>query len=88
MSSNLQDIRLTTTVVAVTILIIGLVVSAVQENSVELYGYSAIIYCAILSIGIQLIGWIPASIKKTERFYDIIGGFTYISVVVFSLWVG
>jgi steroid 5-alpha reductase family enzyme len=88
MSSSLQDIRLTTIVVAVTTLIIVLVVSAVQENSVELYGYSAIIYCAILSIGIQLIGWIPASIKKTERFYDIIGGFTYISVVVFSLWVG
>ena len=32
--------------------------------------------------------WIPASIYQTERFYDLIGGVTYLVVVAFSLWAG
>ena len=88
MGSTRQDLRLTTIVVAITGVIIFLVVSAVENNSVILKGYSAVLYCAVICIGMQWIAWIPASVAKTERFYDLIGGSTYLTVVVFSLWAG
>ena len=69
-------------------IIIFLVVSAVGNNSVILNGYSAVLCCAVICIGIQWVAWIPASIGKSERFYDLTGGLTYITLVGFSLWAG
>lgn len=88
MDSTRQDLRITTIVVAATFVIVFLVVRAVEHNSVILNGYSAVLYCAVMSIGLQWLGWIPASIGKTERFYDLTGGLTYLTVVGFSLWAG
>ena len=88
MDSTRQDLRLTTIVVTSVFMIIFLVVSAVGNNSVILNGYSAVLYCAVICIGIQWVAWIPASIGKTERFYDLTGGLTYITLVGFSLWAG
>ena len=88
MDSTRQDLRLTSIVVASTFIIVSLIVTAVENNSVILNGYSAVLYCAVLCIGVQWIAWIPASIAKTERFYDLTGGLTYLIVVSFSLWAG
>ena len=88
MDSTRQDLRLTTIVVAFVFLIAFLMVRAVGNNSVVLNGYSAVLYCAVISIGMQWIAWIPASFGKTERFYDLTGGLTYLTVVGFSLWAG
>ena len=88
MENTKKDIRLTLIVVFSVLLIIGIIVSAVGNNSVEINGYSAVLYCAIICIGVQWLAWIPASIKQTERFYDLTGGLTYLTVVVFSLWAG
>ena len=88
MDSTRQDLRLTSIVVTSVIIIVFLVVSAVGKNSVILNDYSAVLYCAVISIGMQLVAWIPGSIAKTERFYDITGGLTYLTVVGFSLWAG
>ena len=88
MDTTGKDLRLTTIVVASIFSIVFIIVGAVEKNSVILYGYSAVLYCAVICIGIQLVAWIPASIKKTERFYDLTGGLTYLTVVGFSLWVG
>ena len=88
MDSTRQDLRLTTIVVTSVFMIIFLIVSAVGKNSVILNGYSAVLYCAVICVGMQWVAWIPASIGKTERFYDLTGGLTYITIVGFSLWVG
>ena len=88
MDSSRQDLRLTTIVVTTVFIIVFLMVGAVGNNSVILNGYSAVLYCAVICIGIQWIVWIPASIGKTERFYDLTGGLTYLTVVAFSLWAG
>ena len=88
MDSTRQDLRLTTIVVTSVFLIIFLIVSAVGKNSVILNGYSAVLYCAVICVGMQWVAWIPASIGKTERFYDLTGGLTYITIVGFSLWAG
>lgn len=88
MESTRQDLRLTTFVVASVFMIVFLVVSAVGNNSVILNEYSAVLYCAVICIGIQWLAWIPASLAKTERYYDLTGGLTYLTVVGFSLWAG
>lgn len=88
MGSTLQDLRLTTIVVTSVLIIAGLIVSAVDNNSITFSGYSAVLYCAVICIGVQWLAWIPASMAKTERFYDLTGGLTYLTVVAFSLWAG
>ena len=88
MDSTRQDLRLTTIVVTSVSIIVFLMVSAVGNNSVIFNEYSAVLYCAVICIGIQWVVWIPASIGKTERFYDLTGGLTYLTVVGFSLWAG
>lgn len=87
-NSTRQDLRLTTIVVTSAVIIIFLMVNAVGRNSVIMNEYSAVLYCAVICIGIQWLAWIPASIGKTERFYDLTGGLTYLTVVGFSLWAG
>ena len=88
METTIQDFKLTTLVISSVFIILFLVVSAVESNSVILNGYSTVLLCAVICIGIQWIAWIPASIWKTERFYDLTGGLTFLVVVVFSLWSG
>lgn len=88
MNSTRQDLRLTSIVVTTAFVIVFLVVRAVENNSIMLNGYSAVMYCAVMCIGMQWLAWIPASIGKTERFYDLAGGLTYLTVVGFSLWAG
>ena len=87
-SSTRQDLRLTTIVVTSVLIIAFLIVSAVENKSVTFSGYSAVLYCAVICIGVQWLAWIPASMAKTERFYDLTGGLTYLTVVGFSLWAG
>jgi steroid 5-alpha reductase family enzyme len=88
MDSLRQDLRLTTIVVAVASIIVFLMVNAVGKNSVLLNGSSAVLYCAVICFGTQWAAWVPASILKTERFYDLMGGLTYLAAVGFSLWAG
>jgi len=75
-------------VVASVILIISLVASAIGINSVDIDGFSATIISAVIALGVQWLSWVPASVKQTERFFDITGGVTFLVIVVFSLWAG
>ncbi len=85
---NGKDIKVTSIILFFVITIVALIVSAVDNNSVKIYGYSSVFLCSILIFGIQWIAWVPASISKTERFFDITGGITYLAVIFFSLWTG
>ena len=88
MDSTGRDLRLTTIVVISVLVITSLIVSSVGNNSVSLNGYSAVLYSAGICLGIQWLAWIPASLAKSERYYDLTGGLTYLTVVGFTLWAG
>ena len=88
MPTTAEDYRLTGIVFTAVILIVGLVLLAVDENSTSFRGLPAVAWCAIIVFGIQWLSWVPASVGQTERFYDLTGGMTYLVVVAFSLWVG
>lgn len=83
-----EDLSRGTVVVAIVILIISLVASAIGINSVDIDGFSATIISAAIALGVQWLSWVPASVKQTERFFDITGGVTFLVIVVFSLWAG
>tara|TARA_Y100001980_G_C14554980_1_gene342569 strand:- start:4917 stop:5915 length:999 start_codon:yes stop_codon:yes gene_type:complete len=88
MSSQKNDLILTSVVLLISIFIISVVSIAVGKNSVKISGIPAVYFCAFLALGIQWLAWIPASIMKTERFYDLTGGLTYLIILGFSLWIG
>ena len=83
-----EDLSRGAVVVASVILIISLVASAIGINSVDIDGFSATIISAVIALGVQWLSWVPASVKQTERFFDITGGVTFLVIVVFSLWAG
>jgi len=83
-----EDLSRGAVVVASVILIISLVASAIDINSVDIDGFSATIISAAIALGVQWLSWVPASVKQTERFFDITGGVTFLVIVVFSLWAG
>lgn len=82
------DMSRSIAVVASVLLIMALVTSAIGVNSVDIGGFPAVFLCAVIAIGVQWLSWVPASAKQTERFFDLIGGVTFLAVVVFSLWAG
>ena len=82
------DLQRGAMVVAITLSVMGLVAGATGANSVDIRGVSGVACCAAIALGIQWLAWIPASLKRTERFYDLVGGLTYIAVIIFSLWAG
>ena len=88
MDSTGRDLRLTTIVVISVLIITSFIVIAVDDNSVSLNDYSAVLYSAAICLGIQWLAWIPASLAKSERYYDLTGGLTYVIVVGFTLWAG
>ncbi len=49
---------------------------------------SAPVMALIILFGVNLLAWIPASILKTERFYDLTGGITYVALTAATLAVG
>jgi steroid 5-alpha reductase family enzyme len=57
-------------------------------HSVSIGTHSALVVCAAMVLGIQWFCWIPASLKKTERYYDLAGGITYLCAIALSLWAG
>ena len=48
-------------------------------------GLSLPAWCAVIAFAIQWIAFVPAFIGQTERFYDLTGSLTYISVTLFAL---
>ncbi len=41
--------------------------------------------CAVLSFGVQWLAFVPAYLRRTERFYDLVGSLTYLTVTAFAI---
>ena len=74
--------------VAAVLAIGGGIASAVDRYGVVVNGQTTMLWCAVLALLIQIVAWIPASLKQTETYFDLTGGLTYIGLVVLSLWFG
>ena len=54
-------------------------------NSILFEGISSLAILALVALVIQWVAYIPAAIKQTEKFYDLVGALTFITLVVTSL---
>ena len=58
--------------------------SAGSSGSLPVSGLPAFAIAAALAFAIQWIAFIPAYLAQSERFYDLIGSLTYLSVELFA----
>jgi steroid 5-alpha reductase family enzyme len=66
----------------------ALVAWAGSDHSLSYQNISLFWWCALLAFVIQWLAFIPAYLRQTEHFYDLVGSSTYLSVVALALWLG
>ena len=59
---------------------------AISFNSIEISGVNLVGQLLVMAFIIQWIAYIPAFILKTEKFYDLTGSLTYVTVISFALY--
>ena len=64
----------------------ALLALACSYNSITYLGIPIIYFCLIISFTIHWILFVPAYILKTEKFYDITGTLSYLSILGFILY--
>jgi steroid 5-alpha reductase family enzyme len=67
------------------ILVFGILLGT-TPNSQVVFGMPVIALCAALCFIVQWLIYIPSYLKQTERFYDLTGSLTFISVILFALF--
>jgi steroid 5-alpha reductase family enzyme len=50
-------------------------------NGQQWNGYSVLFICALVSFGVNWLAFIPAAIGQTEKYYDLVGAVTYLSII-------
>ncbi|MBR9826554.1 MAG: DUF1295 domain-containing protein [Alphaproteobacteria bacterium] len=71
-----------TLIVILIVAAIGLGVSYLAGMGDErAFGHSVIFACAVVAFGVNWLAFVPSAIAGTERFYDLTGAITYLSVV-------
>ena len=63
----------------------ALVALAGSDGSIEAGGIAVFAIGAIVAYGINWLVYIPSSIAKTERYFDLTGSITYLTVIVVAL---
>lgn len=65
-----------------TVLIGTLVALAGSQNGATVGSIPVFLVCGILAFGVNWLAFIPANAAKTEKFYDLTGSFTYLTLMV------
>ena len=74
-------------------LIVSVVVGAAMavaggDNGLRIGAVSVFAFCVMIAFLVNWIAFIPAYLRQTERFYDICGTATYITMVAIAVWWG
>ena len=67
------------------LLIGGLITLAASQGSVEAFGLPLFAICAMCAFAIQWIVFVHAYTFKTEQYFDLTGGLTYLAVIALAL---
>lgn len=78
---NLQAI----VAIALSLLIGGFLAWAGAQHGLVMNGYPVMYWCVAAAFAIQLVVFVPAFIFKTEKFYDLTGGLTYLTITLFAI---
>lgn len=82
-----------TAVTAIATIVVSLVIGALvaiagSDGGEQLGGLPVLVWCALAALAINWLAWVPASLLRTERFYDLTGTLSYLTVVVIALAAG
>lgn len=72
-------------IISVALIITALVVLGASQGSALYAGYPVIVLCAMLAYAINWLAFVPANLFQTEKFYDLTGSITYLSVIAVAL---
>lgn len=82
---NLQRVAVSSATSAAAIAVAAGVAWAASDDVVELWGIPVIVLCGALAFAVQWIAFVPAFLRQTERFYDLVGSLTYVTVTGFAM---
>jgi len=57
-----------------------------SEGGAAVGGLPVFALCVAVAVAIQWVAFVPAYVARTERFYDLTGSLTYITLTVLALW--
>lgn len=57
-----------------------------SQNGKFINGYPVFFLCVFIAFAIQWIAFFPAYLLQTERFYDLVGSITYLSVIAIAVF--
>ncbi|MDH3483014.1 MAG: DUF1295 domain-containing protein [Myxococcales bacterium] len=63
----------------------ALVAWAGSQGGARILGVPVMALCAVLAFSIQWLAFVPAYLRRTERFYDLVGSLTYLAVTTFAI---
>ena len=67
-------------------IVVGALVSwAGSDSGIKVNALPIFALCGVLAFVINWLAFIPAALHQTERYYDLVGGITYISVTLFAV---
>ncbi len=69
----------------VVVAVAALVALAGSQGGSTVGGFPVFALCVLLAFVIQLVAFVPAYLLQTERFFDLTGGLTYITVAVVAV---
>ena len=72
--------------IIIPIVIGGLVAWAGSDGGDRFGSLRGFAICAALAFAINWAAYVPAAIARTEHYYDLTGGLTYITVTVVAVW--
>jgi steroid 5-alpha reductase family enzyme len=67
------------------VVIAALVAWAGSQGGQRLVGIPVMALCAVLAFLIQWVAFVPAYLRRTERFYDLVGSLTYVAVTTLAI---
>jgi len=79
-----MNIKVLMTIVIVIAIVLTIAFAAGQNGATTNGGTSLFMLAAILAFVINWVAYIPANILKTEKFFDLTGALTYISVIIIT----
>lgn len=71
--------------IIVAVLIAGIVALAGSQNGEALGGLAVFALCALAAFALQWAAFVPAYLLKTEKFFDLTGSATYVSLVALAV---
>lgn len=74
-------------IIAIALTLGSLLALAIGTQSIYFYQWPLVYYCCAIAFFIQCVAFVPALIFRTEKFYDLCGSFTYLTIISFLLLV-